>query len=165
MRAEPAPEATPQAEAEGMAVLRTIAFVKGFEALALLSAGLAALQLVDPKVVEWLNLWASSLPAATEQRLAQQALAWLGDFQPRQIRQLGLGAFALAALYTLEGIGLWLGKRWAEWLAVVATGLFIPLEISELLHKPSTAKAATFVLNVLVVGYLATRLRRQAAER
>lgn len=43
---------------------------------------------------------------------------------------LGYGAIQIA-----EGVGLWLLKRWGEYLAVVATSAFLPVEVYELVHK------------------------------
>jgi hypothetical protein len=45
-------------------------------------------------------------------------------------------------LEIVEGVGLWLRKRWAEWLTVIATSLLVPFEIYELIHRPSPLKAA-----------------------
>lgn len=61
---------------------------------------------------------------------------------------------AYAVIELIEGIGLWLVKRWGEYFAVVATAAFLPLEIYELTEKQSAFKFATFGLNVLAVVYL-----------
>jgi uncharacterized membrane protein (DUF2068 family) len=71
---------------------------------------------------------------------------------------------ALAALYSAirlaEGYGLWFERRWAKWLGVLSGGLYVPIEVYELWHKPSWIKAATLALNVAVVVYLIWTLRR-----
>jgi uncharacterized membrane protein (DUF2068 family) len=81
-----------------------------------------------------------------------------------------LGAYAIIEL--IEGIGLWLVKRWGEYFAVVATAAFIPIEIHELLTKATAFKIATFAVNVAAVLYLLLSKRlfglrggRAAAER
>ena len=51
-------------------------------------------------------------------------------------------------------MGLWLNKRWAEYLTFIATSLLIPYEIYELYLRVSVLKVVAFVLNVLVVAYL-----------
>ncbi|MDT0542663.1 MULTISPECIES: DUF2127 domain-containing protein [Streptomyces] len=61
---------------------------------------------------------------------------------------------AYAAIELVEGVGLWLLKRWAEYLAVVATAAFLPLEIYELTEKVSWLKIATLVINILAVLYI-----------
>ena len=77
--------------------------------------------------------------------------------------KLWIGA-ALALLYSAirlsEGYGLWFERRWAEWLGVVSGGIYVPIEVYELWHKPSWIKAATLTLNVAVVLYLVWTLRR-----
>jgi uncharacterized membrane protein (DUF2068 family) len=63
-------------------------------------------------------------------------------------------------LYGVEGVGLALGERWAEWLTVVATGLLIPIEIYEVLFHFSVLKLLVLIGNVLIVAYLVWLLRR-----
>ncbi|WP_328379371.1 DUF2127 domain-containing protein [Streptomyces sp. NBC_00440] len=65
---------------------------------------------------------------------------------------------ALLLVYALieivEGVGLWRAKRWAEYLTVVATAMFLPLEIYELTEKISWLKIATLTINILAVLYI-----------
>ncbi len=41
---------------------------------------------------------------------------------------------AYAALEGMEAVGLWLVKRWAEYLTFVATTILLPLEVYELVN-------------------------------
>ena len=67
---------------------------------------------------------------------------------------LGAGVAAYAALEGVEAIGLWLGKRWAEYLTFVATVVFVPYEIYELTKGISALKIVTLVINLVIVVYL-----------
>ena len=73
-------------------------------------------------------------------------------------RWLTLVAIALAAYALIElaeSIGLWLARRWGEYLAMVATSVFLPLEIWDLTQGHITwLKVATFAINLLLVIYL-----------
>lgn len=69
-----------------------------------------------------------------------------------QIVAAALLAYALIEL--VEGVGLWMTKRWAEYLAVVATAAFLPLEGYELTEKVSWLKLVTLAINVLAVLYI-----------
>jgi uncharacterized membrane protein (DUF2068 family) len=73
-------------------------------------------------------------------------------------RWLTLVAIALAAYALLElaeSVGLWLAKRWGEYLAMVATSVFLPFEIWELATADITwLKVAALVINLLLVIYL-----------
>ncbi|MFJ9415158.1 MULTISPECIES: DUF2127 domain-containing protein [unclassified Streptomyces] len=66
---------------------------------------------------------------------------------------------AYALVEIIEGVGLWRAKRWAEYLTVVATAAFLPLEIYELTEKVSWLKIATLVINILAVLYIALTKR------
>ncbi|MET8248630.1 DUF2127 domain-containing protein [Streptomyces sp. NPDC005202] len=68
-----------------------------------------------------------------------------------------LVAYALIEL--VEAVGLWYAKRWAEYLTVVATAAFLPLEVYELTEHVSGLKIATLVLNILAVLYIALAKR------
>ncbi|MEZ0065922.1 uncharacterized membrane protein (DUF2068 family) [Streptacidiphilus sp. MAP12-20] len=68
------------------------------------------------------------------------------------ITAVALLAYALIEI--VEAFGLWAAKRWAEYLTVVATAAFLPLEVYELTHKVSGFKIATLTLNVLAVLYI-----------
>lgn len=62
---------------------------------------------------------------------------------------------AYAALELVEGVGLWLLKRWGEYFAVVATSIFLPLEVHDLVAKGITStRMLTFAINVAAVAYL-----------
>jgi uncharacterized membrane protein (DUF2068 family) len=65
-----------------------------------------------------------------------------------------IGVLAYGCLQLLEGVGLWLLKRWGEYVAVVGTSLFVPLEVYELLEKVTWLRVAAFAVNIFAVVYL-----------
>ncbi len=67
---------------------------------------------------------------------------------------IAVGLLFYGALQLAEGIGLWSLKRWGEYLAVVGTTLFIPLEVYEIVDRPTALKAIALVINVAAVLYL-----------
>jgi uncharacterized membrane protein (DUF2068 family) len=78
----------------------------------------------------------------------------LFSVQQGTLIKIGLVVAAYAVLEGAEAIGLWLLKRWAEYLTFVATTLLLPLEIYELAHTFSVLKVLTLIINVAVVIYL-----------
>ncbi|MGQ7298082.1 DUF2127 domain-containing protein [Quadrisphaera sp. KR29] len=87
---------------------------------------------------------------------------------------IGLGLAAYAALEATEAVGLWTGRRWAEYLTFVATSVLMVPEVADLASGASATGVALFALNLAVVVYLllAKRLfglrgggRAEAAER
>lgn len=73
---------------------------------------------------------------------------------PRAITLLALALAAYTLIELVEGIGLWLVKRWGEYFAMVATSAFLPLEIYDLTTKITVLRAAAFVVNLALVLYL-----------
>lgn len=67
---------------------------------------------------------------------------------------VALGVFAYAGLQVIEASGLWLMKRWGEYFAVVATSLFLPLEIYELTEKVTVLRVGALLINVVAVIWL-----------
>lgn len=70
---------------------------------------------------------------------------------------IALAGYAL--LETVEGVGLWLAKRWGEYLTAVGTSIFLPLEVWDGYskfheHKSIVLAATTFTINIAAVLYL-----------
>ncbi len=79
-----------------------------------------------------------------------------------------LALFYCAVLFT-EGIGVYMQKRWAEWLMIIATGALIPLEVRHLWHqliwhRPSLAALLILLANCFIVWFLYRVLKREKAE-
>ena len=72
---------------------------------------------------------------------------------------LSIGSIVYGLIEGSESIGLMLRRRWAEYLVVLATAFFIPVEVIELAGHPTIVKAVTFILNVVVVVYLVRKKR------
>ncbi len=55
---------------------------------------------------------------------------------------------------SIEAVGLWFARRWAEYLTFVSTLVFIPVEIHELIKSITALKVLAFVINVAIAVYL-----------
>jgi uncharacterized membrane protein (DUF2068 family) len=78
---------------------------------------------------------------------------------PKTLTWIAVALFAYGAIQVAEGVGLWSLKRWGEYLAVVATGIFLPLEVYELTDKITVLRAVAFGVNLLLVVYLVASKR------
>ncbi|HEY3996460.1 MAG TPA: DUF2127 domain-containing protein [Mycobacterium sp.] len=74
--------------------------------------------------------------------------------RPSTLALLTLMLAGYALLEVVEGVGLWLLKRWGEYFAVIATSIFLPLEIHDLAKGITMTRAVTFGINVAAVIYL-----------
>jgi uncharacterized membrane protein (DUF2068 family) len=73
---------------------------------------------------------------------------------PRTLTFLAIGLAVYALVELTESVGLWLGQRWGEYFAMVATSIFLPYEIYDLTVKITWLRIAAFVINLLLVIYL-----------
>lgn len=80
----------------------------------------------------------------------QRALA----AKPETLALIVVALSAYALLELVEAVGLWLLERWGEYFAVIATSVFLPLEIYDLSHGITVTRVVTFVINVAAVVYL-----------
>lgn len=74
--------------------------------------------------------------------------------QPSKLTLVAVLLAGYAAIEAVEGVGLWLLTRWGEYFAAVATAVFLPLEVRELLKGVTVTRAGAFVINILAVVYL-----------
>jgi uncharacterized membrane protein (DUF2068 family) len=146
-------------------VLRLIAFFKMLKAATLIATGIGAFKLIHADVGRILEHWVGMINLDPGGRFVNQAVERITDLSPQKIRELGIVSFIYAGLFLTEGIGLWLLKRWAEWFTVIITGSLVPIEIYELIHRPTAIKALVLIVNVAVVVYLVHHIRRHGPGR
>ena len=93
---------------------------------------------------------------------------------PTTLALIGAVVAGVALVELAEAVGLWRGRRWAEYLTFVVTTALLAPEVYELTREVSPGKIVTLVINLAVVVYLllAKRLfglrggaRAEAAER
>ena len=72
----------------------------------------------------------------------------------RTLTYLAIGLVLYALIELTEGVGLWLGQRWGEYFAMVATSVFLPYEVYDLTVKVTWLRVGALVINLLLVGYL-----------
>ncbi|MEV5650781.1 DUF2127 domain-containing protein [Nocardia sp. NPDC052254] len=73
---------------------------------------------------------------------------------PTVLTWIAVGLLAYAAIEFVEAVGLWYVQRWGEYFAVIATALFLPLEIYELTERITVVRAGALVINVAAVIWL-----------
>lgn len=104
------------------------------------------------------QLWANAGLNIDSSFLIQQAHALITVSQST-LTLVTIGLLVYAGVQLAESVGLWLEKVWGEYLAVVASSLFIPVEIFELADKPTAVKAVVLAVNIAVVVWLITSKR------
>ncbi len=73
--------------------------------------------------------------------------------------------FVYAAIRFAEAYGLWRGKHWAEWFAVISAGIYLPIELQHVFHRVTLLNTSIMCFNVVIILYLVRLLGQQRAER
>jgi len=147
--------------------VRIVAAVEAAKGALVLVAGLGLFELLHrdvqalaERIVEHFHL----NPASRTPRILLDAAGALTD---ERLAVLAMGAIAYSTARFIEAYGLWRERRWAEWFAVVAGGLYIPIELYELVRRLTWIRFGLLAINVAIVVYLARvlwRTRGQAAH-
>ena len=137
--------------------LRAIIALKAFYGFLFFLAGLGVFALINKDVSDLAEQAADSLGVDPENRYLPLLLEWLTGVSPKQIAAVGLGTILYSGLLLTMAWGLHLRRVWAEWLTIVATGFFIPVETYELVQSPRLIYGLVLGINVLIVWYLVRR--------
>jgi uncharacterized membrane protein (DUF2068 family) len=78
---------------------------------------------------------------------------------PRKLGYIAIGLGAYAVVEVIEGVGLWLVKRWGEYFAMIVTSLGLPYEIYDLANKVTVLRVVAFAINLALVVYLVVTKR------
>ena len=93
-------------------------------------------------------------PVASSNHGIVHDLRYLFALRLTSLYLVGVAIAAYAVLEGVEAVGLWLGKRWAEYLTFIATIVFVPYEVYELTKSVTALKVLTLVVNLAVAAYL-----------
>jgi uncharacterized membrane protein (DUF2068 family) len=150
------PESAPKPR---FGVLRTIALYKLVKVLLLLAVAYGELRLRDASIAAKLLSWAQARPYGLEHRVVTQLLEWFSGLSVSRANGLRIVTLAYAAVFAVEGVGLWMQKRWAEWLTTIITASLIPLEAWEIYLRPTIGKVLILLANAAIVAYLVWHVR------
>src|ERR1700742_4584092 len=140
--------------------LLLIGVFKLVKGLGLIVIAIGLLKLLHRDVASVTEHWIEVLRVDPDNRFIHKALVRIFNVTPKQLKELSIGTFLYAGIFLTEGIGLLRRKHWAEYMTLISTGLFIPLEVYEIIHHFTPVKVVVTALNVAIVWYLAIRIKR-----
>ncbi len=152
-------------KSSGDRLLRLIAIFKFLKAAFLIALGVGLFKLIHKDIGDVLMRWSEALRLNPGSHFVNVALEKAAHLRPEQVKKLGLGSFLYAGLFLAEGTGLWLRKRWGEWLTVIITSSLVPVEVYEIYRHFSDAKVVVLALNVAIVLYLIYHMSTAGLQR
>lgn len=142
-----------------------IALFKFVKAAGLIAAAVGAFRLLDPGRAERAREWIISLALAWYPHGASAVAHTVNRMDSGRFELLAIVALGYAALFLVEGVGLWLARRWAEYFTIIVTSSLLPLELWELNHRTTVPRVAALVINVAVVVYLVVHVRAEGRRK
>lgn len=115
--------------------LRSIAVLEAAKGLLVLLVGCGLLALIHHDLqanAEALVQHFHLNPASRYPRIFLRAADALTDVR---LWLLAAGAAAYAGMRSVEAYGLWRERSWANWLAAISEGIYLPVEIYELFAR------------------------------
>ena len=140
--------------------IRVVALFEGTKGLLVLLVGFGLLELIHKdlhlaaeQIVRHLHL----NPARHYPMIFVNAFDRLTD---GQLWAIALSALLYSAVRFAEAVGLWLQRQWAEWFGLLTGGMYIPVELFELLRGMTWPKVTVLIVNAGIVVYMAHILYR-----
>jgi uncharacterized membrane protein (DUF2068 family) len=106
-----------------------------------------------------LNGAAADTGQGSSQSFTVRELQKFLHLQRHALLVLAFTAVAYCVVEGVEAVGLWLERRWAEYLTAIATAGFLPFEIEELTKRVTVLRVGALVINVAILVYLVWKKR------
>ena len=145
--------------------IRIIGGMKLASALLLAAAGIGVFRMIDRDLGASVEDLITRFHLDPDNRVLHTAIDSIAGLDDRHLKLIGLGTFFYAFLHLIEGTGLILRKRWAEYFTVIVTGSILPLEFYELARKVTAVRAVVLLVNLAIVAYLVAQLVRDHRDR
>jgi uncharacterized membrane protein (DUF2068 family) len=144
--------------------LLLVGLFKLSKAIFFTAVGAGALDLMNKNINDVVLSVIDALRIDPERRFVGILMEHVGLIQPHDLRRAGILSFLYAMVCVVEGTGLMLEKRWAEYFTVILTASALPWESYELIEKFSPYKVALLVINLAVLLYLLWILKKRREE-
>jgi len=135
------------------------------QALLFIAIGVGALRLLHKDLEDVLTTLIDHLRFNPESKLVNVILENAANVNDHMLRRISEVFFIYAALSLVEGIGLYLERVWAEYVTLIITASFLPLELFEVVQRLTWIRAGLLVINTLVLLYLLKVVIERAKER
>lgn len=134
--------------------LELIGFLKLLKGVFFVALAVGLLQMLHRDIYLFALQSVQALHLDPERRLISSLLDKTSLITDHRLKQLSTLVFLYAIVDFVEGIGLILEKRWAEYFTLILTIALLPLEIFKLAHHPNHWTISILLANILIVIYL-----------
>ncbi len=147
-------------KSDSHAGVRIVAVFEAAKAALVLLAGLGLLTLIHKDVQEVAERLVGHFHMNPAHHYPQVFIEAASKVTDARLWMMAGLALLYAIVRLVEAYGLWWNRRWAEWFALVSGGLYIPVEIYEVVHHVTWIKVGVLMVNAGIVLYMGYELRR-----
>jgi uncharacterized membrane protein (DUF2068 family) len=144
--------------------LLLVGLFKLSKAIFFTAVGAGALDLMNKNISDVVMHIIDALRIDPERHFVGILMEHVGLIQPQALRRAGILSFLYAVVCVVEGTGLILEKRWAEYFTVFLTAMGLPWESYELMERYSPYKVGLLVINLGVLLYLVWILKKRRED-
>jgi uncharacterized membrane protein (DUF2068 family) len=149
--------------------LKLIAGAKIAKGVALAGISLGVFDSIHRDLAALAQRLVQAVGIAPENHYVILLLDKLGLVDRATLIRVGILSAVYASILLIEGLGLWFGAVWSEYMVLLSTGAFVPEECLALTHRFTWVRLGVLVLNGVVLAYMARvvwhrTLARRAAK-
>jgi uncharacterized membrane protein (DUF2068 family) len=141
--------------------LLLVGIFKLSKAIFFTAVGAGALDLMNKDISAVVMRILDALRIDPERHFVGILMEHVGLIQPHQLKKAGILSFMYAVVCVVEGTGLMLEKRWAEYFTVFLTTMGLPWESYEIVVRYSPYKVGLLLINLVVLLYLVWILKKR----
>ena len=145
--------------------IKLIAVFEAIKGVIGLIAGFGILRLMNRDVVVFAEELVGFLHLDSEGSIARRIVETVTKLNPSNLKLFLILSLVYATVRFVEAYGLWRLRAWAEWFAIISGAIYIPIEIYELIQKPTFIRAGILIFNVAIVIYLYSFRKEQVHEK
>jgi uncharacterized membrane protein (DUF2068 family) len=146
--------------------IRLIAAVKIAKGFALYGISLGLFDLVHKDLSATALHFVQIARISPENHYVELLLVKVGLIRPRAVRIFGELSILEGSIQLVEGFGLWFGAIWAEYVVVISSGIFVPVEFVALLSRYTWTRFSILAVNAAIFAYVARAVwKRHLAKR
>jgi uncharacterized membrane protein (DUF2068 family) len=134
--------------------LRIIAAAKIVKGVILLGLSLGVFDLIHKDLTAIALHVVQIAKISPENRYVALMLGKLGLVDPRTLVRLGELSALYASILLIEGLGLWFGAAWAEYVVVISSGIFVPEECLATAHHFTWFRVSILLINAAILVYV-----------
>lgn len=141
--------------------IKGIAFFEAAKGLLVLVAGFSLFALIHQNLQVFAGQLVGHLHLNAAKHIPEIFLKAIGNLTDSRLLLLAVLAFLYSVMRFVEAYGLWFAKRWAQWFALFSGGVYLPVELYELVKGFSWITIVFVVVNLIVVLFMAVTLAKK----